>query len=162
VVLLFTPTAGSGSRNAVSYDGDPFHAPVLVIDYSDPVATVVGPQELPVCVPPDLNPNLPGGAEATDVQLMADCVERVQSTLSGLSEACGYPSKCDCTVVDDSRRFSDACDQTCVEDPVNPDCGDFNPITGDVKATNATGDQPVCLANSPLAFGIYGRRTTCH
>src|SRR5262249_37953844 len=76
VVLLFTPTAGSGSRNAVSYDGDPFHAPVLVIDYSDPVATVVGPQELPVCVPPDLNPNLPGGAEATDVQLMADCVER--------------------------------------------------------------------------------------
>jgi hypothetical protein len=41
------------------------------------------------------------------------------------------------------------------------DCADFDPVNDIVKATNAPFDEPVCLANSPLASGIYGRRTAC-
>ena len=161
VVLIISVTGGTGARNAVSQDGQPFSAPLLVIDYEQPSSPLVGPQDLPICVLPDLNPNLPGGVEPSDAQLIGDCTGRVQGTLSGLANACGYPSKCDCSLKPESRIFSATCDNTCVANPVDMDCSDFNPVTGDVTATNAPGGEPICLANSPLAFGIYGRRTAC-
>jgi hypothetical protein len=161
LVLKIPVTGGSGSRNAVSYDGAPFSAPLLVIDYEDPVSKVVGPQDLQVCVLPDLNPNLPGGVEPTVTQLSDDCTGRVEGTLSGLSSACGYPSNCGCSIKAESQSFSQTCNNTCVADPVTADCSNFDPVNGKVTATNAPGGESVCLVHSPLAFGIYGRRSTC-
>lgn len=160
LALFISATGGSGQRTAHSYDGKPLSAPLLVVTYEEPASPMVGPQDLPVCVPASFNPNI-GGAEATDGQLSADCEARVEGTLGGLAAACGYPSQCDCSVQAGSRRFSATCDNTCVEDLVDADCSDFDPVAGVVDATNAPNFEPVCLANSPLAFGIYGRRTAC-
>jgi len=41
------------------------------------------------------------------------------------------------------------------------DCANFDPVHGFTSATNAMGDQPVCLANSPLSAEVFGRRTSC-
>lgn len=162
LVLLVEPVLGMGTRRAHSYDGRPLLAPVLVVDYEEPSAPVVGPQDLPVCMLPGANPNI-GGTAPSDGDLASDCSGRVQSTLSGLTSACGYPADCTCTFASGSRRFSDTCDTACVENTVDDDCADFNPAADPpiVEATNAPFEDPICLANSPLAFGIYGRRTTC-
>ncbi len=160
MVLIFFVSSGTGARQAYSWDGKPLSAPLLVIDYEDPSPPVVGPQDLAVCMLPDSNENI-GGTAPSDVQLAGDCQGRVQDTFSGLAEACGYPSHCSCTMQEASQRFSAACDNPCVEDPLDPDCKDFDPVGGIVTATNAPGDTPVCVANSPLASGLFGRRTAC-
>ena len=41
------------------------------------------------------------------------------------------------------------------------DCANFDPVHGLTTATNADGDQPVCVANSPLGAEVFGRRTMC-
>jgi hypothetical protein len=108
------------------------------------------------------NPNI-GGMEASDSDLIADCQGRVASTLSGLSAKCKYPAGCSCTFQAGSRKFSDTCDKLCVENTVDGNCSNFNPAADPpiLDATNAPFETPVCLGNSPLAFGIFGRRTTC-
>ncbi len=163
IVLLISGIGGAGARHAVSFDADAAAAPVLEVTFQEPAAPVVGPLNLPVCVPDDFNPNT-GGTAATDEQLTNDCVNRVQHTLSGLAQACHYPSGCSCSVQADSRQFADKCDTTCAENPVTMDCSNFDPKNNppmNITATNAPGDTAVCLANSPLAAALYGRRTTC-
>jgi hypothetical protein len=160
IVLLVTGIAGADLRRAHSYDGNPQIAPQLVVDYRDTSGPMVGPQDLPVCVLPESNPNK-GGIAKTDAELATDCEGRVEGTLQGLAETCGYPSDCDCNIQPGSQRFSDTCDAGCVENTVDMDCADFDPVAGIVEATNAPFDTPVCLANSPLASGLYGRRTAC-
>jgi hypothetical protein len=160
LVLIISTPAGNGIRQAHSYDGQPLNAPRLVVSYGDSSAQSVGPQELPVCMPDYFNPNL-GGATPGDVDLQGDCKGRIEPTFEGLAQACGYPSQCTCSMQPDSRRFSDKCDQPCVEDPVDGDCSDFDPVGENVTATNAPGDEPICITNSPLASGIFGRRSEC-
>src|SRR5512143_3779969 len=60
LVLLFSATGGNGARRAYSQDGQPQSAPLLIIDYADPASATVGPQDLPICVPPELNANTGG------------------------------------------------------------------------------------------------------
>jgi hypothetical protein len=159
LALFIGGTGGAGARSAVSYDGAPFSAPVLEINYEEPSSPLVGPFPLPVCVPPQSNPNTGG---STQLDPMLDCAGRVQPTVQGISDACpGYPARCTCIPEVDSLRFSDVCDADCVEDQVESDCSDFDPVAGNVSATNAMGGQKICLANSPLASALYGRRTTC-
>ena len=163
LVVLFRGTAGTAIRKAFSRDGSAGAAAVITIEYQEPNAITVGPQNLPVCLPPALVPDL----DETD--LVNDCQGRVGQTLSGLAAACGYPSVCHCGVQANAMNFSDSlkwaksCDMACTEEPVDVahDCANFDPVHGLTSATNAPGDQPVCLANSPLSAEIFGRRTTC-
>ncbi len=161
LVLLVAPVSGSGARHAASKEGKAVRAPILTVDYQDPGTAVIGPQDLPVCMTEDFNPNLNGGIVPNDGLLKADCEVRVHDALTGLAEACGYPANCTCTFDATSRKFADKCDDDCVANPVESNCSDFDPVHGHVEATNAPGDAPVCLTNSPLTQGLYGRRTRC-
>ena len=163
LVVLFKGTAGAAIRKAFSQDGKPDAAAQITIEYEEPAPSVVGPQDLPICLPPALVPNPAEGDLATD------CENRVQQTLSGLAEACGYPSDCHCGMQANTMSYSqsliwaDKCDAPCTEEKVDVanDCANFDPVHGLTSATNADGDQPVCLANSPLSAEVFGRRTTC-
>jgi hypothetical protein len=163
LVVLFRGTAGTAIRKAFSQDGNPAAAALLTIQYHDPGQPMVGPQDLPICLPPALVPN------RTEADLLADCEGRVEQTLTGLADACGYPSDCHCglqvnaTSFSDSLQWADKCDLPCTEETVDVanDCANFDPVRGLTSATNAAGDQPVCLANSPLAAEVFGRRTMC-
>lgn len=160
VVVLFEGTAGATIRKAFSFDGQPTAAPLLTVEYEDPVNPNIGPLTLQVCMLPEDNANLNGGVDPTDTKLAQDCAGRVATTVSGLASACGYPPLCNCDTTG-ARKFADKCDADCIADPVNPDCSDFNPPAGNVTATNAGTDPAVCVANSPLSSAMYGQRTTC-
>jgi hypothetical protein len=163
LVVLFRGTAGAAIRKAFSQDGKAAAAALFTVEYRDPSAAVVGPQDLPICLPPALIPN------RSETDLVNDCEGRVQQTLSGLAEACGYPSDCHCRMQANAMTYSqtlqwaDKCDTPCTEEAVDVanDCANFDPIHGLTSATNAAGDQPVCLANSPLGAEVFGRRTMC-
>lgn len=163
LVLLFRGTVGSAIRKAYSYEGKADAAAVLTVEYEEPAPPVVGPQELPICLPPSLVPF------PTEADLAADCENRVQQTLSGLAEACNYPSDCHCGMQTNAMSYSQSllweekCDLPCVENKVDVamDCANFDPVHGFATATNAEGDQPVCAAYSPLGSEVFGRRTTC-
>jgi len=112
-----------------------------------------------VCVPAGDNPNLGGSLDPGEPD--ADCAGRVTDTLTGLADACGYPSGCSCSVVPSSSEFAAVCDDPCAEVPLDPSCSNFDPVGSLASATNAAGDDPVCIANSPLAYGVFGRRSEC-
>ena len=163
LVVIFRGTAGTAIRKAFSQDGNPGAAASITIEYQEPAPTIVGPQDLPICLPPALVPN------RSETDLANDCTDRVAPTLSGLAAACGYPSDCHCGLQANAASFSaslkwaDSCDTTCTEEQVDVanDCANFDPAHGLTTATNAPGNQPVCLANSPLSAEVFGRRTTC-
>src|SRR5207253_6588023 len=125
----------------------------ITIEYQEPAPIIVGPQDLPICLPPGLVP------DRSETDLANDCEDRVAETLSGLAATCGYPSDCHCGLqanavsFADSLKWADSCDTTCSEEPVDAahDCANFDPVHGLTSATNAPGDQPVCLASSPLS-----------
>ncbi len=147
---------GSGRRAAASFDNNPARAAKLQITYRDPDVQV----PLQTCMPADLNQNL-GAAPPTEAQLAADCTTRVENTLRGITLACGYPSNCNCELSPAPTHFVDKCDAACVEVPLAPGCTNFDPKAGNVTATNAPGDTPVCTTGSPLAASVFGRRSTC-
>jgi hypothetical protein len=149
---------GTGQRVAWSRDRSLAGAPRLIVEYQE--AGVLF--EVSACVPPDLNPNPGvGGHAPTPAELDLDLATRVQPTLEGLASSCGYPSACACTVVPSSQQFAATCDDPCVEEPLAPDCGNFDPVAGVTTATNAPGDTPVCTTHSPLASAMYGLRSRC-
>ncbi|MDP2270079.1 MAG: hypothetical protein Q8K32_05045 [Archangium sp.] len=155
MVVLIT---GTGLRRAVSFDQNPGQAPRLVITYRDPSVTFV----LPVCMPATLNPNN-GNAAPTAEQLRADCEGRVENTVRGLTQTCGYPSACNCTPTPAITVFQASCNDPCVETPLAAGCTNFNPeVAGGTTATNAPGDTPVCTTNSPLASAMFGKRSACN
>ena len=163
LVVVFRGTAGAAIRKGVAFDGNAGAAALITIEYQEANAITVGPQDLPVCLPPALVPN------RAETDLANDCEGRVSQTLSGLTAACGYPSDCHCglqanaSTFSDSLKWSKSCDMPCSEEPVDTahDCANFDPVHGLTSATNAPGDQPVCLANSPLSAEVFGRRTSC-
>jgi hypothetical protein len=159
VAFLFLHAAGTAIRNSHSFDGRADVAPLLVVEYADPNSPLAK-QDLRVCMLPE---DVPADAETPlDLDALAeDCSMRVQDTLIGIAEACSYPSACTCTVIAADAKFSKSCDGDCLEVPLDDECSNFDPIGGNTEATNAPGDEPVCLGNSPLAFGLFGRRTTC-
>lgn len=148
---------GIGHRVAWAYERNPGNAPRLIVQYQEPALTV----NLSTCVTPAFNPNLDGGVAPSVSDLANDCAARVQPTLSGLNGACGYPSACTCTVTPTSQRYAAACDSPCAETPLAAGCTNFDPESGDVTATNAPGDVPVCVARSPLASALFGLRSQC-
>jgi hypothetical protein len=160
IVVLFEGTAGATVGKAFSRDGQPASAPLLTVEYEDPVNPDIGPLTFQVCMLPEDNANLNGGVTPDDTRLEQDCAGRVATTVSGLASACGYPPLCSCSATG-MRRFADKCDLDCIADPVNPDCSDFDPSGGNVTATNAGSDPAVCVANSPLSSAMFGQRTTC-
>ncbi len=168
IALIIKGTAGAGRREAVSFDAQPSAAALLSIDYTEPNPNMVGPLDLPVCVPPGFNQNVTGGVAPSDMDLTNDCTGRVQTTLDGLANACNYPSMCTCSEVANSQQYSGTCDAdtgsgagVCTANPVDMNCTNFDPKGGNTTATNADGDQPVCLANSPLSAELFGQRTSC-
>jgi hypothetical protein len=148
--------SGTGLRRAVSFDADPQGAPKLLVQYLEPSIAV----DLHVCVPDALNPNLGGATPAAD-DLAADCSNRVESTVHGLTLACGYPSVCDCTATADTSRFAAVCNAGCAEVPLAADCSNFDPSAGVVTATNAPGQDPVCTTGSPLTAEMFGQISRC-
>ena len=153
LALLVT---GTGRRSAVSFDSNPARVAKLTITYREPDVQV----PLQTCMPADLDPNLTG-VTPTDAQLAADCTTRVENTLRGLTGDCGYPSFCNCALSPAPTRFVDKCDAPCAEVPLTPGCTNFDPKAGNVTATNAPGDTPVCTTGSPLAASVFGQRSTC-
>lgn len=138
LALTFQGVSGTGLRKAYSHENRTDLAAVLSVHYIEPVAKAVGPQTLQVCAPPELNPNVGGNNPREHLQEVEDfCNAMVAVTLSNLSQACGYPSSCDCHFVTNSFRNPATCDSECVENPVNADCGDFDPKHALVQATNA-------------------------
>ena len=71
--------------------------------------------------------------------------------------------------VPSSRGFNAACNDPCVEEPLAAGCTNFDPSSGVTTATNAPGDEPVCLALRdpsslgpvPMARHIYGMDSLC-
>jgi hypothetical protein len=157
VVLIFQGVSIDGRRRAESYDGNPQQAPVLRVAYTEAAPFVS--QELRVCAQAGDNPNLGGSLDPGEAE--ADCAGRVTDTLAGLAGACGYPTGCSCSVVSGSSEFAEVCDDPCNEVPLDPGCSNFDPVGSSTGATNAPGDAPVCIANSPIAYGVFGRRTEC-
>lgn len=153
LALLVT---GSGTRAAASFDNNPARVAKLQITFREPDVEV----PLQTCMPAGLNPNL-GAAAPSAEDLAADCATRVENTLRGLTAACGYPSLCNCELSPAQTRFVDKCDAPCAEVPLTAGCANFDPKAGNVTATNAPGDTPVCTTGSPLAASVFGRRSTC-
>jgi hypothetical protein len=167
ITIIF---AGSGGRRqAESFDGDRFRAPVLTVQFQ-----VSADQSLSVCVPPDLNPNLTDASGThhqlpTRDQLQADCTGRVEKTFGDLALACGYPAQCACDLIEAPQPFNATCNNNCDAVPLDPTCANFNPPLGEVGATNVTGDTPVCVvprdaANRPSAItaAMFGQQSDCH
>ena len=117
--------------------------------------------QLSACLPDDLNYDQNGGVEATDSEAQADCEMRVQDTLSGLAGACGYSSECICTAWVPKLHYASECKSSCAEEPLAPDCSNFDPKAGNVLATNAPGDAPVCTSSGPMAARLFGQRSAC-
>jgi hypothetical protein len=87
---------------------------------------------------------------------------RVKNTLIGMNQACGYPASCSCAIYTGSLGWrGPKCDVACVATPLDAQCTNFDPQSGNVQATNAGNDAPVCTAFSPLSADVFGHRTTC-
>ncbi len=149
--------SGTGRRTAVAWDTNPAQAARLEVVYTLPGTTV----RVAACMPANLNPNLNGGTVPSDADLTADCQNRVDTTISGLASACGYPDQCECAVVPSTTVLAAVCNDACVETPLAAGCTNFDPEGGTVTATNAPGDTPVCLSGSPLSSALYGHRSAC-
>jgi hypothetical protein len=166
--------AGTGQRAARSFDGNRAQAPVLNVVFGASVSAT-----LPICASPYVVAFNVDGKIPQDVA-QADCSARVANTLNGIAEACTYPSQCTCNLVvpamGDASFESAVCDAPCTENLVDtPSCADFDPegfseclanmganCKSHVLATNAPGDDPVCVASgSPFAYQLFGRRSTC-
>ena len=171
LTLLIT-TLG-GTREAVAFDADPVdpaNAPRLEVVYREPGVGV--DVSLSVCMPAHLNPNVDPnmGLAVTDGGLIGDCFNRVSANLDAMASMCGYAAGCTCSAPAPDRFFDLSCNETCVEDPLAPDCSNFDPETGNKTATNAPGLDPVCLVASAdppvpvpdaLVGGIFGRQSLC-
>lgn len=151
--------AGTGARSAVSYDGSHTKAATLTVVYEEPRSS----QNIPVCLGADLNQDLNSSLTAapTPDQLEGDCNGRVQTTITGLATGCKYSNHCECHYVSDTLAYKDTCSMACTQNDLASDCSNLDPTNGNVLATNAPGDMPVCSAHSPLAAAIFGRRSTC-
>jgi hypothetical protein len=170
LVMIF---AGSGGRReAESFDGNAARAAFLTVQFE-----VTPAQALNVCMPAELNPNLPDAngvnhPTPNNDQLQADCSARVQKTFSDLAQTCGYPAACDCDLIATTQRFNASCNNPCNQVPLDPTCANFNPPLGQVGATNVAGDTPVCVVSlptadgssgpSPLAAAMFGQQSECH
>lgn len=157
MVVLITGT-GTGQRRAFSFDQSPAQAPRLAITYRDPPINFT----LPVCMTDTLNPNLSSNGAPIAAQLQADCEGRVENTVRGLNQACGYPAVCNCTPTPAATIFQSSCNDPCVQTLVDATCSNFNPQNpGSTTATNAAGDTPVCTTNSPVSAVMFGKRSAC-
>lgn len=131
---------------------------------------------LDVCVPPTLNPNLPGSHVPTSTELADDCNDRVEVQIEEMGQECydGQEPDCDCTVDGPPAVFFDkACDNGCASVPVGDMCGNWDPVNGVGLATCAEEDDcqdpgPVCLrpvtaqpGPTPLSARLMGQTTTC-
>jgi hypothetical protein len=174
-VLFFD---GAGLRTAHSFDGNSDRAPQLIVDIG------VG-AELPICAGADAV--VDSGHHITPDSLVNEC-NRVATTLNGLASACGYPTPCSCSVVNqvdpsgtdrpDSTHV-DSCALGCTPQEVDaPACDTFDPNAyadcvedggtlesckaQHVSATHASGGTEVCVSSgSPLAFHAFGERSLC-
>jgi hypothetical protein len=148
--------SGTGNRSAASFERSSTNAALLSISYQEPVLSL----DLPVCMTSGDDPNLSGSTPSTD-ELTADCTGRVQTTLSGLAGACGYPSQCTCSF-QDAQKFVSVCDSDCTPNPVNVACTNFDPPLSST-ATNFDGDAPVCIVHNPpqLATFLFAQRSQC-
>jgi len=153
---------GNAHRLAYAFDGDPTKAPQLILTYSASGSSTV---TLQTCVPDAFNPNLDGGVVPDAGDLQNDCSTRVAKTLGYLNKACNYPSTCSCNAVDVTSvppKYSASCASSCTEVDVTANCSNFDPQDGGmVTATNAPGDQPVCIAHSPITSELFGQKSLC-
>jgi hypothetical protein len=134
-----------------------------------------------VCMPADLNPNVPetpGSAPSAD-QLNNDCSTRVQNNVTAMVQACGTRTvTCTCEAPGGTSfakecngNCTDAgCDAQCPEEVLAQNCVNFDYKTHMKTATNVFGQPPVCLVSSadppvpvpdPLAAGFFGQSSRC-
>ena len=135
---------GFGRRSARSFEGATSQAsPYLTITY-EPLKTIT---EFAACFNPDTE-------TPEDV-----CSGKVHNNVTDIAAQCKVASACTCTVktAPDPTTFAQACNQSCGPVSVPADCNpeDF------AQATQAPGQLPVCIAQSPLGSALFGRRSAC-
>jgi len=126
-----------------------------------------------VCLPeslnPALNPDLPPDFVPTSDDLRQDCETRVESNLEQMARQCVADRiQCSCAGIAELTPSCNDCDSQCAGEDLAADCSNFDPQAGEVTATNAPGQQPVCIAGepgsagpAPLASAIFGRTSEC-
>ena len=126
-----------------------------------------------VCLPeslnPALNPDLPPDFVPTSEDLRQDCETRVESNLEQMARQCVADRiRCSCAGIAELTPSCNDCDSQCAGENLAADCSNFDPQAGVVTATNAPGQQPVCIAGepgsagpAPLASAIFGRTSEC-
>ena len=129
-----------------------------------------------VCLPPSLNPLLPGstadaGVTPTAVELTADCTGRVQNNVEQLGKTCIANSfKCSCAAVAD-LSYAQECNVVLPAEDLAANCSNFSPATHVKTATNVPGQPPVFFIASSdpptptpdsLASGLFGRESLCN
>ena len=126
-----------------------------------------------VCLPeslnPALNPDLPPDFVPTSDDLRQDCETRVESNLEQMARQCVADRiRCSCAGIAELTPSCNDCDSQCAGENLAADCSNFDPQAGVVTATNAPGQQPVCIAGepgsagpAPLASAIFGRTSEC-
>jgi hypothetical protein len=129
-----------------------------------------GEVDFPVCMTPELNPNLdPGmGTDPTAAELEADCEARVQANIQEMGSFCrvGPMLTCDCAVAA-TTQYVESCDDPCLERPLlnRTRCEDFALEEAFADFTNTEGLDPVCLSGGeepvPLGTALFGGLSTC-
>jgi hypothetical protein len=126
-----------------------------------------------VCLPeslnPALDPDLPPDFVPTSEQLRQDCETRVESNLEQMARQCVADRiRCSCAGIAELTPSCNDCDSPCAGEDLAADCSNFDPAAGDVTATNAPGEHPVCIAGqpgsagpAPLASAVFGRTSQC-
>ncbi len=129
-----------------------------------------GEVDYPVCMTPELNPNLdPGmGTDPSAAELEADCEARVQANIQAMGSFCrvGPMLTCDCAVAA-TTQYVESCDDPCLERPLlnRTRCEDFALEEAFANFTNTEGLDPVCLSGGeepvPLGTALFGGLSTC-
>lgn len=186
LLILLDHVGGPGTRRAESLEGIPGREAVLEVSYVDPLESAT--LDLRVCMPADENPNFNekgddnslSDGEIADLEdaVLADCMGRVQSSVTGIGSMCKYTDGCSCTVTDTTLIADDSCNadmglcQGEALEIVDGECTNFDPEAPakSISATHVAGQDPVCLVAGadppipvpdPLGGGLFGRRSRC-
>jgi len=145
---------GAGRRHAVSFEG----AGTGALKISKPPTLTV------VYTPNRIVQDILTCGDVNDKQNV--CGQRLQTAVNGLANMCKLSHTCTCNVKpgsdQDATRFSAVCNAHNAPggcEAVAPDSCEPGHIA---KATVAKlGDQPVCVASSPLGSVLFGQSTAC-
>ena len=164
LVVIFRGTAGTAIRKAFSQDGNAGAAASITIEYQEPAPTIVGPQDLPICLPPALVPN------RSETDLATDCTDRVAADAVGTGRRLRLSVGLSLRPAGECRellRFPQVGRQAAMRRAprsrwTSPTTARTSiPRTASRRRPTRPATSRCVVANSPLSAEVFGRRTTC-